>query len=60
MKPAIETPLGKALRAHREGHPSCKGCPEYLDIANRATARRVVWTGPTAAHNILSIRESAA
>jgi len=60
MQPRIETPLGKALRAHRDGHPECDGlhCQEYLDIARRATAERQIYEGPRHGHTWLSVREA--
>ena len=55
----IETPLGKALRAHRDMHPGCdRHCTEYLAITNRATEQRVIQEGPVAPHTWLSIREA--
>lgn len=59
MTPAIETPLGKALRAHRDMHPECdRKCQEYFEITRRATAQRVIQEGPVAPHTWLSIREA--
>lgn len=59
MTPAIETPLGRALRAHRDEHLGCdRDCTEYLAIANRATAQRVIQEGPRWSHTRLSIREA--
>jgi hypothetical protein len=55
----IETPLGKALRAHRDMHPGCdRHCQEYLAITNQATATRVIQEGPVARHTWLSVREA--
>jgi hypothetical protein len=60
VRPAIDTPLGKALRAHREEHQGCGlGCPEYLAIANRATAARRIYEGPAHPYTRLSVREAA-
>lgn len=56
--PLLETPLGRALRAHREEH-GCDGCKEYLEIARAATQTREIWEGPTTAYTRLSIREAA-
>lgn len=64
MKPLIETPLGRALREHRESctsAPRCtmeRSCPEYLAIVERATAQRKIYEGPRHAHTWLSIREA--
>lgn len=62
MEAAKETALGTALRAHRESHQGCHGspgaCPEYLDIAKRATESRKVHEGPRLAYSWLSVREA--
>lgn len=58
MQPT-STPLGIALRAHRESHKDCRrGCSEYLAIAVRATQTRVIQEGPRMAYSWLSIREA--
>lgn len=54
----METELTRALRAHRESHPGCKGCQEYLNIARAFTESRVVWEGPTAPRTRLSVVEA--
>jgi len=60
MTPLIETPLHKALRAHRDVHLECDHkCSIYLDIARTATARRQIYEGPRHGHTRLSIREAA-
>lgn len=51
------TPLGVALAAHRDQHPGCRGCPEYLDLCRRSVEGRQVWAGPVAACTVLSVRE---
>ena len=57
--PAIETPLGRALRTHRDEHKGCdRHCRAYLDITNRATASRRVYEGPRHPYSWLSVREA--
>lgn len=58
MSAAVETPLGNALRAHRDSHPGCRGCPAYIEIVRGATEQRIVWEGPTMAHTRLSVQEA--
>ena len=70
MRPAIETPLHKALRAHRDSCRHCQedavrpvfnqglSCPVYISIVNQATAERRIYEGPMHAHTWLSIREA--
>jgi hypothetical protein len=59
VTPAIDTPLGKALRAHRVAHQDCGlGCREYLAITDRATAERRIYEGPVHGHSWLSVREA--
>lgn len=62
--PAIDTPLGIALREHRATCPACtdtRGCLEYLAITNRATAARRINEGRlNVAYSWLSIREAEA
>lgn len=61
MKPAIDTPLGRALREHRETCRECApghACREYIAITNRATAERQIYEGPLHAHTWLSVREA--
>ena len=59
MNVLIETPLHKALVAHRDMHPGCdRHCQEYIAIVNRATATRVIREGPVSPHTWLSIREA--
>lgn len=56
----VETPLGRALREHREGCEKCadKACGRYLQIAVEMTRQRVIWEGPTMAHSRLSVQEA--
>jgi hypothetical protein len=58
MAPAIDTPLGRALRAHREKHEGCNGCDVYLKLATVATEERAIQEGPVAPYRWLSIREA--
>jgi hypothetical protein len=66
----IDSPLSKALRAHRDSCLNCQedaarpkfsaalSCQVYISIVNAATATRVIQEGPVAPHTWLSIREA--
>jgi hypothetical protein len=66
----IETPLHKALRAHRDSCLDCQAdavrpkfsqalsCKVYIGIVNQATASRVIQEGPRMPHTWLSIQEA--
>lgn len=56
----MTTALGQALAGHREQHPGCQGCGEYLAIARQHTAARQIRAGTVAPHVILSVRERPA
>lgn len=70
MNVRIETPLSKALRAHRDSCLHCQedaarpkfsqalSCQDYISIVTDATATRVIQEGPVAAFTRLSIREA--
>lgn len=68
--PAKETPLGKALRMHKESCLHCQedaarpkfsqalSCPDYIAIVNQATDQRRIYEGPMHGHSWLSVREA--
>lgn len=55
-----ETAQGRALRAHRAGHPGCdRHCKQYLSIAREHIQPRVIYEGPRTPYSRLSIQETA-